>query len=276
IFIITSYDWRWAWVALGVIVWVLAVIPTALLIRRRPEDVGMLPDGDVSTGPVSVSVSAAELEMTYTLNEAMRTKTFWMLAGISGIFYMVVGAANLHQLPHMLDVGVPPTLAVGALSLISLCAGLGTVTWGFLVDRLGPRRCLVINYIIATLSMIALVMTKDTVMAYVYAVLYGFSLGGGTPLLLVAWANYYGRGALARIRGVTTFSNQVLNAFGPALAGILYDMNHSYTIPFLLFAVAYAVAVGFAALAKPPGPPRSSEKQETPAVGSGSLPKARV
>ncbi|MDO8532857.1 MAG: MFS transporter [Dehalococcoidia bacterium] len=265
IFIITSYNWRWAWVVMGVIVWVLAVIPTAVLIRRKPEDVGMLPDGDVSKGPTSASVSSAELETTYTLNEAMRTPTFWMLAGISGIFYMVVGAANLHQLPHMLDVGVPPTLAVGALSLISLCAGLGTVTWGFLVDRLGPRRCLIINYIIATLSMIALVMTKDTVMAYVYAVLYGFSLGGGTPLLLVAWANYYGRGALARIRGTTTLFNQILNAIGPAVAGILYDMNHSYTIPFLLFALAYAVSVVFAILSTPPGPPKRLAKPETPA-----------
>jgi len=264
-FIITSYSWRWAWVALGVIVWVLAIIPTAILIRRRPEDVGLLPDGDASKGPSHVSVSAAELETTYTLKEAMRTPTFWMLAGISGIFYMVVGAANLHQLPHMLDVGVPTPLAVGAISLISLCAGLGTATWGLLVDRLGPRRCLTINFTIATISMVVLLFTRNTATAYLYAVLYGFSLGGGTPVLMVAWANYYGRGALARIRGTTTLFNQILNALGPAVAGILYDATSSYTIPFLLFAAAYALAVVFAILSRPPGPPVRLRKQETPA-----------
>jgi len=254
-FIIATYGWHWAWVALGLIVWVLAIIPAMLFMRRRPEDVGLSPDGAPSRDPSLAPAAFAGGEVTFTLREAMGTSAFWLIAGASAIFFMVVGAANLHQLPHMLDVGVPPALAVGAVSAISLFAGVGTVVWGLVVDRLGPRRCLAINFGIAAVSMVLLLTIQNTGMAYGYAVVYGFTLGGGSPLLGVAWANYFGRGALARVRGATTLSNQTFNAVGPAIAGGLFDLTRSYVVPFLLFAVAYAVAAGFALLARPPRPP---------------------
>ncbi|MBI4307419.1 MAG: MFS transporter [Chloroflexi bacterium] len=253
--IIASYGWRWAWVVLGVIVWSLAIIPALLLMRRRPEDVGLRPDGGLSPEMLPASETPAAPEATFTLREAMGTPTFWLIASASAMFFMVVGAANLHQFPHMLDMGVPPALAVGALSAISLFAGVGTITWGFLVDRIGPRLCLTINFSIAALSMVLLLLMRDTVTAYAYAVVYGFTLGGGTPLLSVAWANYYGRGALARIRGATTLSNQAFNAVGPAIAGVLFDLTRSYTIPFILLVVAYVLAAVLSLLARRPVSP---------------------
>ena len=242
--LISAFGWRSAWVALALIVWGLLLIPAVLLIRRGPESVGLLPDGADAPSERQVTLPR-EREINFTLPEALKTRTFWLLI-LAGSSQALIGTALVfHHVSVMDSRGLDAVVAASALSVIAPGALSGIFLAGFLCDRFPNRFVLVGGQLILVFAMLL-----TLVMAHPWqALVYGGSLGLGGGILMttaaVIWPNYYGREHLGAIRGVVTSGMVASAALGPLPFGFLFDVSNSYTwavLIFLTLPIACAIA----------------------------------
>lgn len=250
--LILARGWRWGWIGLALIAWALGILPTALFMKRRPEDLGLLPDGESTDPTISGASSNVRLEPVWTARVAISTSAFWLITAAFAQTFMATGGINLHQFPHLTDVGISPSIAVGAITTVSLCATVGGIFWPTLAEKLDVRYCLAIALVISALGVFILMSVRGVPLAYVYAVTYGLTYGGLFPLFGLAQANYFGRTSLATIRGLAQPFLMTSNALGPFLAGWIYDLTRSYQVAFGVFIVAYLMSVVWVLLARPP------------------------
>ena len=138
---IEQTGWRTACTAMGILVFAV-LAPINLLLRKRPEDIGLLPDGDAaptatSAKPVSNVVDPVWAGTDWTLRRAMRTARFWWIAlgYFSGLYIWY--AVQVHQTKFLLDIGFSANVAVWALGVVSLLGIPGQIWLGHLSDRIG-------------------------------------------------------------------------------------------------------------------------------------------
>ena len=243
--VIKYRGWEDAWMVLGVLVWALALGPVSILVRQSPESVGLLPDGDLPTdqGEDTPSESPTE-EQNWTLNEAMRTPTLWLLALATGSLYLLQSGTNIHQGAYFLDQGLGVGISAATLSMNAVFTGVGSLFWGWLVDK-APVRYTYAGVALMMAVALALFPIADTIVeALVVASIFGMAVGGILVVPVVAYANYFGRQSLSAIRGVTEPLVSLGQAIGAVFSGIIYDVTGSYKDAFWVLGI-----LGFATIA---------------------------
>jgi MFS family permease len=255
--LITIYGWRSSWVVLGIVVFML-IAPSALVMRRRPEDYGLLPDGDTPaeiTSEQSSTKPSAATEQQWQRSEAVRTRSFWLLILAFGIASAGSGAGLLHWNAFFQDSGFSPEIAASAHSSALIGAFAVKIFWGWVMQRFHARHCAAVGFLFTAGSTAGLVLALDSHnlgLAYLGILAWGFGFGGQTPLQEVIWASYYGREFLGSIRGVAMPFLVLAQAGGPQFAAFLQDITGSYTPAFLIFAGGWVFAVILVLLAMPP------------------------
>ena len=268
--IIGTSGWRDAWIVLGLLVWGIALLPTALLIVQQPEDVGLSPDGDApvpegetrdtaSSGQPASAPPAAE-EPVWTLREAMRTPALWMFATATGMVFLVQAGVNTHLAAYLRDEGLSAAFAGFGISLNAAFLGLGSLFWGWITEKIPPRYALAGVAIFVGGSSALFVFANSTPEILVYAVLFGFGVGGLLSVPPVGYADYYGRRSLGVIRGVTEPLTSFGQAIGAVMAGLIFDFTDSYQLAFVSFAVMGGLATVLVLFARPPGRPQAAEE----------------
>jgi MFS family permease len=255
--IIGRAGWRTACVVLGLLV--LAVLaPLNLLVKRRPEDLGLAPDGDRTAGggaagPPSNVVDAAWVAIDWTLARAMRTTRFWWIAlgFFGGLFAWY--AVQVHQTTYLVEVGFSPAHAAWALGFVSLAGIPGQIVLGHVSDRIGREWVWTVGSLGFTLCYVALLLLREfptPALLYVMVLTQGMlgygltSVIGAIPAEIFQGRHYgviFGTLMLAAIGG---------GAAGPWVAGALYDATGSYATAFWLAitaSVLSAVAIWLAA-----------------------------
>jgi sugar phosphate permease len=243
--VIKYRGWEDAWIVLGVLVWVLALGPVSMLVRQSPESVGLLPDGDLPTeqDDGTPAESPAE-EQNWTLKEAMRTPTLWLLALATGFLYLLQSGTNIHQGAYFLDQGLGVGVSAATLSMNAVFTGVGSLFWGWLVDK-APVRYTYAG--VALMMAVALVLfpIADTIAeALTVAAIFGMAVGGILVVPVVAYANYFGRQSLSAIRGVTEPLVSLGQAIGAVFSGIVYDVTGSYNDAFLILGILGFATIG--------------------------------
>tara|TARA_B100000315_G_scaffold241006_1_gene261429 strand:- start:926 stop:2200 length:1275 start_codon:yes stop_codon:yes gene_type:complete len=251
--VIQYRSWQEAWIVLGAVVWVVALGPVYLLIIQRPEDVGLLPDGGATPAVADKTSTAAEPEEpAWSLREAMGTPTLWMLAVAGGSLFVVQAGTNIHQAAYFIDQGLGVGVAAAGVSLNAVFTGVGSVLWGWLVERVPVRFTFALVALVMAITS-ALFATADTVgEAMAYASLFGISVAGILVVPAVAYANYFGRRSLGAIRGVTEPFVSLGGAAGAVASGIIFDVTGSYHIAFVIFSGVGLAAILPLLLAGPP------------------------
>ena len=260
--IIGGAGWREAWVVLGLLVWAIALLPTGLLLVQQPEDVGLQPDGDPpppagsgalfgNAAAISASAPAAE-EPVWTLREAVRTPTLWLVGTVAGALFLVQAGVNTHLAAYLRDQGLNEASAGVGISLNALFLGLGSIVWGWIVERIPARRVLA-AIAVAVAGASALFITAGTAAeALAYSALFGFGVGGLLSVPPVIYADYYGRRSLGAIRGVAEPLTSFGQAIGALLSGAVFDLTGSYQWAFAAFAVLGGAAAALVLFARPP------------------------
>jgi MFS transporter, OFA family, oxalate/formate antiporter len=233
-------DWRHGWLAVGATVLIVGFVPVWLLLVRRPEDLGLLPDRAV---PLAKGVP----EPLFTRAEAMRTRAFWMIALYSVLVYPVQAGVSLHQAPHLIERGLSPLLAASVISVFSAMSAVASFSVGFLPRRWPVRYGLSAAAVLQSIGAFGLIGVRSAEGGYLFAGLFGLGIGGIMTLLPLAWADYFGRRSFGAIRGVALSMQVVAQAAGPLMSGALRDVSGNYTQSLLLFGALAALAV-FAAL----------------------------
>jgi MFS family permease len=250
--VISHMGWRDAWMVLGFVVWGVLLLPAVLLLRRSPESVGLLPDGDSDTERRQVRDFRQTSEINWSLGEAARTRSFWLLL-IAGASNALVGTALMfHQISLLASKGLSAGAAAAVFSVIAPLVLLGTFAAGFLSDRIPNRFLIVGGQVLLAVAMLFTNLINAPWLAFIYGGMLGLSSGFLMVTNTVIWPNYYGRAHLGSIRGAATASSVTFAALGPLPFAFLFDLTQSYTsavMVFLAMPVACAVA---ALLATPP------------------------
>lgn len=260
--VIDSAGWRMGWVTIAVIVLVVGALPNWLLMRRRPEDVGLLPDGERPQSSEEAA-SADERgdhrtpieEARFTRREALRTPTLWLLMLFSALIYPVQAGVSLHQAPHIIEQGLSPAVAASVVSTYSLFAAACALGFGFIGRRWPVRYGLALAAAMMGVASLVMIEIDSVVEAYLSAAAFGGGIGGVMTLLPVAWANYYGRQHFGAIRGITLPVQVLAQAVGPLLAGVLYDWNGTYAVSLTTFGILGLSATAVVLIALPPPRP---------------------
>ena len=228
--------WRGAVVSLAVVLAVGTIPAHALLLRRRPEDFGLHPDGarDVRVG------AERQRREDVPVRAALGDPTFrWLVVG----FCLSTGVAfgvHVHLVPILLDRGYDATVAATFAGLVGAMQVLGRLLMAPLTARLSLRTITAGVLAILPLAIVVLILVPGTLGVIAFVALFGAAKGCLTLVRPAFVADLYGRTHYASIAGVLAFAVNLAQAAAPVGAGAAYDLFGGY-IPILWFSVAVSV-----------------------------------
>jgi MFS family permease len=260
-YVITEMDWRAAWIMLGLVTWILLILPAAVIIRRRPEDMGLNPDGipgrvendePKSQAPeMGAGAGTAIAEENWTAGEAIRTRLFWLML-LSMLFTAVtLMGVWMHTSANFTDQGISPGRAAIALGSVGLTSGPSRLFWGMLSEKLHIRYCIIITNLGLAASVLLIMLAETFPTALVSIMVFGVFAGGAVVFRAMVWPEYFGRFAVGSIQGVAELFRVIGGAMGPLLAGIVYDITRNYYPAFIGFSAACMLGALFMYLARP-------------------------
>ena len=236
---IEQTGWRTACTAMGILI-VVVLAPINLLLHKKPEDIGLLPDGDpaptaTSAKPVSNVVDPVWAATDWTLSLAMRTARFWWIAigYFCGLYIWY--AVQVHQTKFLLDIGFSPTVGVWALGVVSLLGIPGQIWLGHFSDRIGREwvwAIACIGFAICFAALVALKYVPSHWLIYLMvftqgALGYGLTSVMGPVVLEIFQGKQYGS-----IFGTIMLAALAGGAAGPWATGVLFDFTGNYTAAF--------------------------------------------
>ncbi len=229
--LIPMIGWRETYACLGAAL-LCGMAPIGwLLVRNRPEEYGLQPDGQSSRRRTR-SRYAEQLwsEEHWTLAEVLRTPVFWLMSGGFSSMSLLSTGLTFHIVSIYVDNGLTPTLAAAAfipMATTSACVQLGS---GMLLDRVAVRILLAIALFLHTVILLLAPHLTSVVLAMGFGVIMGAANGLQMTIGSVVWAMYFGRRYLGSIAGATAAISVASSAGGPMLFGIARDMLGSYTL----------------------------------------------
>ena len=253
-------SWRTVFATLGGIILVSLFLPVVAVMRRHPEDLGLLPDGE--RDPVSAQLSevsnSTEGEYGWTLSQVVRTSTLWLLIAAITLGVGANGAVGFHLMAYYTDRHIATTLAVTALSAYALAGALANGLWGFVVEHVSERHLAAGTMFMAAGLILYLISVSTPAGAFAFAVLFGLAARGESSLVMMIFARYYGRRSFGTIAGFTVQFQMVSLALGPLWASIFFDISGSYIGAFSAASVMYVLAGVMIWMAKKPAQPREA------------------
>ena len=244
--LIGHYGWRKSYIILGIPIMILYVL-AAQFLRRDPERMGLVPDGEVNLGKTNGGMQ----DIGLTLNEAFRTRQFWMICIISISLFFCTYTIPAQIVPHAIAIHIPRTVAASILAILGMSSIAGRLMIGHLCDRIGNRMAMGICILTMTASLIWLQSARELWMLYVFALLNGFAHGAFFAAISPLVAGYFGLRMQGSILGVVFCCGPVIGSLGPVLAGKLFDLTGAYDQPFLICAGFAVLAFAMIALLKP-------------------------
>jgi MFS family permease len=253
--IISLQGWREAWAMLAAQMALLGLLPVLMLVRRRPEDMGLRMDGADAVPKTPRRTGYGQPEggeaRSLTLGEALRSTGFWLLTIAALLLGVASTGVSLHIVPYLVESGVQTGAAVGTVSVTFLASGISVLSWGYVADRYSYRWILVGSAALKTASIALLLVTDTLPEAYAFAIVHGVTEAAFRTLLIVSLADFFGRRYLGSIFGVNK-SVQVLGmAAGPLVSAAVFDATQQYFAAFAAFIAVGSAATLLLILARP-------------------------
>jgi MFS family permease len=260
------FGWRITCLIWGVLILFSAPFLLIFVKQKIPEHYGLLPDGEkvvsrVKSGssaslsqniPNLISVSS---EPEFSLKQALRSSTYWLICLAFGAQTMTVGALNIHLVPFLTDIGIEQKSAGIMMGLMVLCTIPSRFFGGLLSDRVPKVR---LQYFLAAvlflmaIGMLTFLIFGNKFSVYIFLICFGISSGAATPLLLVMTGRYFGRKAFGIIIGSSLAVRAPLSLVAPVFAGWVCDQTGSYNKAFFVFTALSVLATILLCFTKPP------------------------
>ncbi len=280
-----GYSWRVGYRALGVFA-LLFTLPLLLILRRRPEDIGLLPDGApaqraANPGPTRATGPqrrpTGDSEYSWRVGQAALTFPFWAIVTAESFSILTSGGLGYQIVPYLLDAGVPRPQAALALSISSLLGAFANPTWGFLSDKYSPRVLAMAVLVLALAATVLLLAIElgwlDTLgvsaksHGTIVVIVWGAASGGVGILGSMMLAQYYGRAHFGAIIGLVGLFQTASLGAGPSFSAVLYRLTGGQqTALFAFGSFAYTLATVLMYFARRPSTPREAARERSPAA----------
>ncbi len=263
---ITLYGWRTTTLVMGLATWALS-IPVSRMIRNRPEEYGLLPDGDPPDALLAMDAPGTEetgngTSLDFSVAQALRTSAFWVITVTHGFGATAFVTIAIHIVPALTDGEMSLQMAGTVVAAYTATGVMFQLVGGALGDRLPKPPLIAVFIAIQGLGILVAVGTDGTPGAFLFAVLFGIGIGGRVPLLTAIRGEYFGRKSFGSILGVSQLPMNLIMMGAPILAGYLFDVQGSYTVPFIGLSVMCFLGAGLILLSRKPTLPRIAQHAE--------------
>jgi MFS family permease len=255
--IILAAGWRTACLTLAALALVI-LAPLNLLLRRRPQDLGLTPDGDSASQAIARRsvhiVDTTWAATSWTLAAALRTPRFWWLVLANAMAMYAWYAVQVHQTKYLLSIGIAPTLAAWALGFVSLAGIPGQIGLGALSDRIGREPVWTIGclgFVITYTLLIALSATPHPALLVAMILAQGVLGYGITSVFGPVVAEVFDGPHFGTIFGTMMIGAMSGAAAGPFIHGLLHDITGSDLPGFALGILASLISIAAIWIAAP-------------------------
>lgn len=260
--IFDSANWRTALWVIGTLTIFSATAPWLFIIAKRPEDVGLRPDGVKDSNTDQFSPRMNIVEVNWETSQAVRTRSFWFIT-LSTMAVMLSMGSQLHRLPFFLEKGLDAETA----GLWAIALAVGMSSGGFVVALLGkwiPDRILLsVTLLLGAVLLFLLPITAGTNYVILHGCGDGLIVGSTMTLMPTMFGNYFGREAGGTIRGIAHVPMMTANAIGPIIPSIFYDFaGNNYVPAFQVIGICLLIGSVLAYFARVPvKSPQNPNKQ---------------
>jgi len=267
--LIITQGWRMTCLVGGVVMLIVGLpLSWFFLKSHRPEYYGLLPDGATVKEDTTktehmidrgVKYAAEVKEVEFTLRQAMRTPSYWLLIMANAIHGLAMPVMSIHAIPFLTDpeIGMESLQAAGMMSIYVGVSIPFRFIGGFTVDRFKRERLRFIvggAYFLQALGFAAFLLNPTIAMIYIWFILYGVGMGLAFVMSPMR-ARYFGRKAFGSIQGTAMMFGTPIGVIAPIYAGWVYDTTGSYTTVFIVVTGLLAAACALMAFVVPPKPP---------------------
>ena len=257
--LLDTFDWRATYLAMAIVIWAVAIPLSLALVRTRPADMGLYPDGDADDTEWLRASAAKPVEgQSLSLRQAAKYSAIWLI----GVSFFVSGFSNtgaLHApVPFLEDIGFPTATAAAALGTLGLGSALGKVFFGWLCDRIPPKRASAIGLALqfgGVLVLLSIRSDSPQILIWAYALLLGFGVGSWLPTMSMLVSTTFGLAYYGSVFGVISFLESAGTSIGPLFAGLMFDASGTYYCAFVTFAALYVIAIPAILLVRRPPRP---------------------
>ena len=233
--LIGGLGWRATFLIMGLVVIAVGLPVAAFVVRQHPRDSGLLPDGDAAYVDADDLPARADAEDDHwTVRQAVRTRAFFAVVIAFSLTMACVSSVLLHIVPFLEDRDISRQQAGLMLGFVSGMGVLGKVSSGYLTDVVSSR---------IVVSTVFVLLQFDSVWGMaLFTIIFGFSMGSVVALQPLMVVYCFGAASVAMILGAAGVITWSVNALGPMLAGLMYDLTGTYGPVFLGFAAADVAA----------------------------------
>ena len=235
--LVVHLGWRATLAVLAVVQLAVALPLHALAVRRRPEDLGLHPDGASAPAPARSTPQSG-----LALRAALRRRAFWTLTATYALTTLATAVILVHAIAYLTGRGYAGTVAASIVGAVGLASLPGRFLLNLLSDRLGPQPLLSLCLAIQAFGVILLLHAASIGWLVAYVAVYGAAFGAISPLRAAVMARYFGRQAYGAITAVQGVPVALAAGAGPLIAGWLYDRLGDYDLPFWLCAGSFLLA----------------------------------
>jgi len=247
--IILNLGWQAGTLIAGLIILIVA-LPAAIPIRRSPEALGFQPDGRPfreTPYQESRSVHSRILDSDFTVGEALRTRTYWMLTAAISLRLFVTMALNAHLIPVLVWRGIGEVTAAYLASLFAFGSVVATLAMGYMGDRWSKSLLCSLGIMPTIVALVGLTFSKTAIFIYLLLVSLAVTMGTA-PLNWSLIGDLFGRRSYASLRGLMAVFFGIATFSSPIYAGWVYDRTDSYTLVLMTFSIIFLVSASFFSL----------------------------
>lgn len=250
---IETFGWRTVLFCIGLGFWIIGT-PIILILRRRPEDYGMHPDGDTdlkaSNSEQTDRLRTRAREVSIGIREVLRLRAFWQIV-IAVSIGEVVAMTNLFHLPALLEYEIDIWLASIAAGAVAIGDVLGRITIGIIGDRYNPKHLLAAALTFQTIGVGSLTLINSEYLGIswgltplpLFVFCSGFGFGSSIPLRLAILAEYFGRRNYGTLVGTASSISSLSVTGGLLFVGFMSDFTESYRPGYMVLTVLLLPAI---------------------------------
>ena len=250
-FLVLEFGWRTASIMAGVAIWVF-VLPAALGFKRSPESMGLRPDGDPDPAAGGADGALEQPpEKDYSIREALKTRSYWVLALATTLRLAVINVITVHFIPIMVWKGSDEATAAVLLGVMAFLSVPARIFLGWAGDKAPKNLIISAGMVMGVVSFFVLLFAESSLQIWVFVVLFAV-VEGVNPLNWAIIGDFFGRSSFATLRGVMSLVYTVGTVASPVAAGFIYDETQSYALAIGGMAILYALgAITFSLLRAP-------------------------